>query len=482
MGPLSRVARGILICAAGLAVLALAACSEYEGALPKHMRPLDAKTRNLVERKGMELRSPILVRLFKEESTLEVWKQERRSGRYTFLKEYEICTWSGVLGPKIKEGDRQAPEGFYTVRPAQMNPNSALYLSFDMGYPNEFDRAWGRTGSNLMVHGACSSRGCYSMTDENIQEIYTLGRLAFQGGQRDFQVQAFPFRMTPENMARNRNDPNIPFWTMLKEGYDHFELTGQPPKVNVCEKRYVFNSTPAEGRSFNASGACPPMSMPESIRIAAGEKQARDNEKMLQIAAKLDEREGGNGAAAIRLALATPSSVERSVPLQMSVATAGVSLEPAPAQPTTEPATTASVAAATPAAAEPAAFVAPAEPAVSAPAEAVAPAPRPAPAVAVATAPAAAPVENTDADAGFLPVPELRTGEVESPAAPGAAPAPEGSGGAATLEERMLAGSTPADENVANSYASASEEEAGLTGMVLKLIRKQQQDGGVAPN
>ena len=478
MGSLSRVARAILMCAAGLAVFALAACSEYEGALPKHMRPLDTKTRNLVERKGMELRSPILVRLFKEDSTLEVWKQEKESGRYKFLKEYEICTWSGVLGPKIKEGDRQAPEGFYTVRPAQMNPNSALYLSFDMGFPNEFDRALGRTGSNLMVHGACSSRGCYSMTDENIQEIYTLGRLAFQGGQRDFQVQAFPFRMTPENMAKYRNDPNMPFWVMLKEGYDHFELTGQPPKVNVCENRYIFNSTPAEGRSFNASGECPPMSMPESIRIAAGEKQARDNEKMLQIAAKLDEREGGSGAAAIRLALATPSSVERSVPLQMSVATAGVSLEPAPVQPAaTEPATTASVAAAAPAAAEPTAFVAPAEPAVSAPAVAVAPAPPspPAPAVAVARAPASAPVENTDADGGFLPVPELRTGEVESPAAPAAAP------GIATLEERMLAGSTPADENVANSYASASEEEDGLTGMVLKLIRKQQQEGA-APN
>ena len=479
MGPLSRVARASLLIAAGLAVLALAGCAEYEGALPKHMRPLDAKTRNLVERKGMETGSPILIRLFKEESTAEVWKLEKETGRYAFLKEYAICTWSGVLGPKIKEGDRQAPEGFYTVRPSQMNPNSALYLSFDMGFPNEFDRALGRTGSNLMVHGACSSRGCYSMTDENIQEIYTLGRLAFQGGQRDFQVQAFPFRMTPENMARYRNDPNIPFWTMLKEGYDHFELTGQPPKVDVCENRYIFNSTPAEGRRFNASGECPPMSMPESIRIAVGEKLARDNEKMLQIAAKLDEREGGSGAAAIRLALATPSSVERSTPLQMSVATAAVSLEPAPAHSmATEPTTTASVAAT----AEPTAFVAPAEPTVSAPAAAVAPSPLPRPEpVAVATAPASAPVKNTDAEAGFLPVPELRTGEVESPAAPAAEPAPEGSGGAATLEERMLAGSTPADENVVNSYASASEEEAGLTGMVLKLIRKQQQEGA-APN
>jgi len=474
MGPLSRVARAILICAAGLAVLALGACSEYEGSLPKHMRPLDAKTRKVVERKGMELRSPILIRIFKEEATLEVWKQEKRTGRYTFLKDYEICAWSGVLGPKIREGDRQAPEGFYTIRPAQMNPDSSYYLAFNMGYPNEFDRSLGRTGAELMVHGACSSRGCYSMTDENIQEIYTLGRLAFQGGQRDFQVQAFPFRMTAENMARHSDDPNMPFWLMLKEGYDHFDLLGQPPKVDVCEHRYIFNSTPAEGRSFNASAECPVMSMPESIRVAMGEKQARDNQRMLELAT----RQGGTGAAGLQVALGTPSSVERSISAPMSVATAPVSLEP------TEPTTTASVA---PVAAEATAFAA-TEPAVSAPAAAVSEAPasaptaRPAAPVAVATAPAA---PAADADSAFLPVPDLRTGEAEAPPPPAAEtaaePAPEPAGGIATLEERMLAGSTPADASVANSYASASEEEDGLTGMVLKLIRKQQEDGA-APN
>ncbi len=476
MGRFSRVARAGLILAAGLAALTLAACSDYEGSLPKHMRPLDSKTRNLVERKGMELRSPILIRMFKEEATLEVWKQEKRTGRYTFLKEYEICAWSGVIGPKIREGDRQAPEGFYTIRPAQMNPDSSYYLAFNMGYPNEFDRSLGRTGAELMVHGACSSRGCYSMTDENIQEIYTLGRLAFQGGQRDFQVQAFPFRMTAENMARHRDDPNVPFWLMLKEGYDHFDLLGQPPKVNVCENRYIFNSTPADGRSFIPSGECPPMSMPESLRIAAGEKQARDSERMLEIAAKLDRREGGSGAAALTLAFATPSSVERSIPAPMSVATAPVSLEPT----ATEPAMTASVTPTAPAAAEPTAFAS-TEPTVTAPAAAVSPAPArtplPAAPVAVATAPATAPA--ADADSAFLPVPELRTGEIEAPSA--AEPASEPSGGAATLEERMLAGSTPPDASVANSYASASEEEDGLTGMVLKLIRKQQEEG-TAPN
>ncbi len=459
------IGRAGAILAAGLVAMTLAACSDYTGSLPKHMRPLDSKTRTLVERKGMELRSPILIRIFKEESELEVWKLQKSTGRYAFLKNYEVCAWSGVLGPKVKEGDRQAPEGFYTIRPAQMNPDSNYYLAFNMGYPNEFDRSLGRTGSELMVHGACSSRGCYSMTDENIQEIYTLGRLAFQGGQRDFQVQAFPFRMTAENLARHRNDPNMPFWLMLKEGYDHFEITGQPPKVDVCDHRYVFNSVPANGLSFNASAACPPMSMPEPIRVALADKQAKDQAKMLAIAERLDRREGQNGVAALRLAFLTPSSVDRAAPLPMSVAEAPVSLEPA---------TTASVLPARQASVPIAAAPAPAP----VPAPAPAPAPRPAAVASAAPAPAPKPA----AKAGFLPVPELRSAVHDTPPPPAPAAAPPTGGDAATLEERMLAGSTPADSSVANSYASATPEDDGLTGMVLQLIRKEQDDEAAGTN
>ena len=208
----------------------------------------------------MDKESPILVRLFKEESELEVWKQDR-TGHFALLKTYPICRWSGELGPKIKEGDRQAPEGFYNITPGQMNPNSAYYLSFDLGYPNAYDRAWGRTGAQLMVHGDCSSRGCYSMTDEQISEIYALGRDAFFGGQKSFQVQAYPFRMTAQNIAKHRNSPHLAFWKMLKKGNDHFEVTRAEPRVNVCEKRYVFDAQtpgdPSRPLSFSAAGKCP---------------------------------------------------------------------------------------------------------------------------------------------------------------------------------------------------------------------------------
>ena len=131
------------------------------------MAPLSEKMVSDIEQKKMDKDSPILVRLFKEEAELEVWKKDR-NGEFALLNTYPICRWSGDLGPKIKEGDRQAPEGFYTITPGQMNPNSNYYLAFNTGYPNTFDRAWGRTGSELMVHGDCSSRGCYAMTDEQI--------------------------------------------------------------------------------------------------------------------------------------------------------------------------------------------------------------------------------------------------------------------------------------------------------------------------
>jgi murein L,D-transpeptidase YafK len=238
--------------------------------------------------KDMDLQSPMLVRLFKQEAELEVWKQTR-SGQYALLKTYPICRWSGDLGPKVREGDRQAPEGFYSITPGQMNPQSSYYLSFNIGYPNAFDKSLGRTGSQLMVHGDCSSRGCYAMTDEQIAEIYSLGRESFFGGQRAFQVQAFPFKMTPLNMARHRNNPNMPFWKMIKQGYDHFEVTKQEPKVEFCENRYVFDpAQPNASRPmpFSAASKCPVYEVPGEIANAVRDKQRQDEIKTAELIAK----------------------------------------------------------------------------------------------------------------------------------------------------------------------------------------------------
>lgn len=255
----------------------------------KANQPVPPKLLAAMAEKDMDLQSPILVRLFKQEAELEVWKQTR-SGQFALLKTYPICRWSGDLGPKVREGDRQAPEGFYSINPGQMNPQSAYYLSFNTGYPNAFDKALGRTGSQLMVHGDCSSRGCYAMTDEQIAEIYSLGRESFFGGQKAFQLQAYPFRMTPVNMARHRNNPNMPFWKMIKEGYDHFEVTRQEPKVDFCEKKYIFDAAkPQDAKRdpvFDASAKCPAYVIPEDIASAVRAKQAKDEAEYARLVAK----------------------------------------------------------------------------------------------------------------------------------------------------------------------------------------------------
>ena len=280
-----------MVSAALLGAVTLQGCKS-DGSMPyaagKATAPIPPKLLADISDKNMEVSSPILVRVFKTESELEVWKQDR-TGRYALLKTYPICKWSGDLGPKIREGDRQAPEGFYNITPAQMNPNSQFYLAFNLGYPNAFDRAHDRTGAHLMVHGDCSSRGCYAMSDEQILEIFALGRESFFGGQKSFQVQAYPFRMTPANMAKHRNNPNIPFWRMLKEGYDHFEVTKLEPKIDVCERRYVFNAQAPGGVqpvNFSPRGQCPVYEVPQEIASAVYNKQRSDELQFAQLASR----------------------------------------------------------------------------------------------------------------------------------------------------------------------------------------------------
>lgn len=226
----------LLAVASGAA--ALAGCAQIE--LPAHLRPLSKDAIMLLGKKTMTSEAPIFIRVFKEESELEVWKQ-RDDGRFHHFKSYPICNWSGDIGPKAKQGDKQAPEGFYQVHRNQMNPNSQFHLAFNLGYPNAYDRAHGRTGEFLMVHGKCKSAGCYAMTDALIEEIYGLAREAFIGGQEVIEVHAFPFRMTEQNMQRVKKHEHYRFWKTLKEGFDHFEMARQPPPVAVCERRYVVN-------------------------------------------------------------------------------------------------------------------------------------------------------------------------------------------------------------------------------------------------
>ncbi len=212
----------------------------------------------LLGKKGMVVSAPMYIRVFKEESELELWKQ-REDGRYYHFKTYPICNWSGGLGPKLRQGDKQAPEGFYRVPQNMMNPNSQFHLAFNLGFPNAYDRANNRTGDFLMIHGKCKSAGCYAMTDALIEEIYALARESFIGGQEHIHVDAFPFRMTATNLDRHKSSPNYKFWLTLKDGYDFFEGARQPSSVVVCERRYVVNARHNGRSKLRADAACPPL-------------------------------------------------------------------------------------------------------------------------------------------------------------------------------------------------------------------------------
>ncbi len=275
----------ILACVGVLATaFGLAACDDDGSLAHRSLAPIPSETLALMEQVGTTKEAPTLIRAYKKEAELEVWKM-RPDGRYVHLKTFPMCRWSGQLGPKTREGDRQVPEGFYTINPSQLNPNSSYYLAFNVGYPNAYDRALGHTGGTIMVHGVCSSMGCFSMTDRQIGEIYAIVRTSLNAGQNAVQMQSYPFHMTAENLVKHRLDPNIAFWKQLKEGNDHFEVTKQEPTVGVCGKRYVFNATAANGEHLDPAAACPPLKHDPQIAALVAEKQAKDDAKIAELAA-----------------------------------------------------------------------------------------------------------------------------------------------------------------------------------------------------
>jgi len=207
-----------------------------EGRLPLPGTP---DTKRLAERlaeKGLKAGLPVLMRIFKEESELELWME--KDGSYVHFATYPICHWSGTLGPKIREGDKQTPEGFYSIARRQLHHEGRWPLSINLGFPNAFDRAHNRGGSYILMHGGCSSVGCFAMTNAVINEVHGLARAALNGEQRFLPIHVFPFRMTDERLASWNASNWSGFWQDLKQGYDAFERTRRAPNVSVCEGRY----------------------------------------------------------------------------------------------------------------------------------------------------------------------------------------------------------------------------------------------------
>ena len=225
------------------------------GRLPLPGTPDVAKTAERLAAKGFANGAPMVLRIFKSESELEVWME--KDGRYELFATYPICHWSGTLGPKQREGDKQTPEGFYTITSRQLHHVGRWPRSLNLGFPNAFDSAMGRSGSYILVHGGCSSVGCFAMTNPVIGEIYNLASAALRSGQRHIPAHVFPFRMTEKNLAKNAKSEWAGFWANLKEGYDSFEKTRQPPRVSVCENRYhIQDASPLEAGAPNPLAVC----------------------------------------------------------------------------------------------------------------------------------------------------------------------------------------------------------------------------------
>lgn len=235
-----RLRRVALLLACQLLVALDAAAADRAAAAARRVTPA---LQQALAARSLEFGAPLLLRIFKLESELEVWIE--RDGRYERFRRYPICAWSGALGPKQRQGDLQSPEGFYTVGPAQMNPASRYHLSFNLGYPNAHDRAHGRTGDFLMVHGRCVSIGCYAIGDAAIEDLYTLMSAAFASGQGKVPVHAFPFRFDRRDAAQRLQDPQWgEFWSDLQAGWDAFERERVPPRIEVARGRYRVLPSP----------------------------------------------------------------------------------------------------------------------------------------------------------------------------------------------------------------------------------------------
>lgn len=217
-------------------------------------KPLPAETQSHMKAVKVPASAPVYFRIFKEESEFEVWKA-RADGRFINIKTFPICKWSGALGPKQSIGDQMAPEGFYGLGPDGLKPSSKYHLALNIGYPNALDRALGRNGNFIMVHGDCKSVGCFAMTDGYIEEIYAFARDAFSSGENTVPVHIFPFRMTDANMTRHIGHAAFASWQPLKDAYDDFARSNEPPRIGMCGKRYVVN--PIVPLTGGPAAACP---------------------------------------------------------------------------------------------------------------------------------------------------------------------------------------------------------------------------------
>ena len=181
----------------------------------------------------------IYIRVFKSDKIMELWAKFKGRKNYELIKEFAICTSSGIPGPKRMEGDMQVPEGFYSI--SHFNPESNFYLSLGINYPNASDRILAdkmHPGGAIYIHGNCVTIGCIPITDEKIKELYIYAVEARNNGQSQIPVSIFPCRMDDKPFLKFKMEHAASvnlfgFWGNLKQGYDFFQIHKYLPKISV---------------------------------------------------------------------------------------------------------------------------------------------------------------------------------------------------------------------------------------------------------
>ncbi|MCC6874803.1 MAG: L,D-transpeptidase family protein [Sandaracinaceae bacterium] len=190
------------------------------------------------------------IEIYKSERQLELWASNVARGPYTLVHRYRICGLSGDVGPKRRQGDRQAPEGFYSVD--RFNPNSRHVVSLGLSYPNDADRAASRArrlGGDIFIHGGCSSAGCFAVGDRATEEIYSAALAAREAGQGRIDVFVYPARLSARTFARlAREHPrHRAFWASLRPAYDRFQRTHEPAPISIDARgRYRIAASPSD--------------------------------------------------------------------------------------------------------------------------------------------------------------------------------------------------------------------------------------------
>jgi murein L,D-transpeptidase YafK len=202
----------------------------------------DSTLRAAFAAKGLAFPSrDIFLRAFKRDRVLELWARDGADKPYTLVKQYSICTLgSSQLGPKLRQGDEQVPEGIYSI--ASFNPSSQYLLSLGISYPNQADRIRNGgdepLGGSIMIHGGCKTIGCMPITDDAMKELYIAVVEARAVGQALIPVHIFPTRMDDASVAQlhalfAKSPKLVSFWDNLKESYDFFEKSHEVPRVIV---------------------------------------------------------------------------------------------------------------------------------------------------------------------------------------------------------------------------------------------------------